>query len=124
MRARYQLRRSNRDLARRIAAARRPQQPGHGEIAEAVHQPWLMPVRPSRRSGQERINAKRSERAVLWAALTRPDLVRDHFVDAMAYLGSAYDLRFGSALCGEIAQRMPLPLPKSIATLLGGPDDR
>jgi hypothetical protein len=57
-------RKVSRDQARALPIP--PLPPRHGEIAERVNAPHRVPVQPSTRSGQQRINAKRTQRAEYW----------------------------------------------------------
>lgn len=61
---RHARRKVSRDQARALPIP--PLPPRHGEVAMHVNAPHRMPVRPSPRSGQQRVNAKRNARAELW----------------------------------------------------------
>lgn len=72
---RHARRKVSRDQSRMLPIP--PLPPRGGEVAERVNAPHRMRTQPSRRSGQQRINAKRNARAAYWRTVkvhVHPDI--------------------------------------------------
>jgi hypothetical protein len=98
----------SRDQSRKLPIP--PLPPRHDAIAERVNAPHRMPVQPSRRSGQQRINAKRNQRAEYWrqfeAATERHPMTFEFTVDPDP-------ARWTKALNEELDRKFgPWPFPR------------